>query len=712
MQDIKDTRLVAPSSEPEDEIDLLSLVRTLWRGKILIFLTVLCATVIAVYYAFFVAVPTYSASTQMSLQIRTETVVDVESVLSGISSDASSIITEMEVLRSRELIGRLVDRLDLTKDPEFNPALRPAEGISVGTIRAWLRGLIPGLPEPVEVEPTQDSIRNDVIDRVREAIATSIGRQSYVFTISATTQDSAKSALIANTLAEIYRDDQIALKVDATESAAIWLSERVSELEIELEESQNRINALRSGSILVSEEALTALNSQSVVVTGELQTAELALSRALGRVAALDAVLDADFSTRASAAEDSQLQALVQTASGGDQLAAQRFERRFEQIVAQYRGDVLRAEDLVKDLEERAAALAAQFEAQSQTLSQVQQLERESEATRVLYETFLTRLKETTVQVGVHQADSRILSAATGGTLVAPRKTRIVMLAVILGLLAGSAIVLLREFLQNTYRSADELERRTGHTVLGQIPRIPAKARGQTIEYLASKPTSAAAEAIRNLRTSVLLSNIDKPPQVILSTSSIPGEGKTTLAIALAQNLAGLDKRVILMEGDIRRRTFTSYFPEATKNPGILSVLSSRVPLAEAVWRHPTLKIDVLMGEKSAINAADTFSSASFRDLMQELRAAYDYIIIDTPPVLVVPDARVIAPVADAVIYSVRWDSTTKNQVEEGLKQLRTVNIHVNGLVLSQIDPKGMRRYGYGSYHGAYSRYAAGYYEA
>lgn len=711
MQDYKDNRLAVPSSDSVGDIDLLSLVSTLWRGSILILIFMLCTMLLGGYYAFVVAVPTYSASTQMSLQIRTERLIDVESVLSGISSDVSSINTEMAVLRSRELIGRLVDRLHLIENPEFNPLLRAPGWLSFGAVKGWIGRLMAGFPETEESVPAADDIRNGTIDRVRNAITATIGYQSFVFTISATTQNARTSALLANTLAELYRDDQIALKVEATENAAIWLSARVAELEIELEDRQGRISALRSGSVLVSDEALAALNSQSVTVNGALQTAELALSRAEARVAALQAVLDADPATRATAADDSQLQALVSAASSGDALAAQRFERRFEQIVAQYRGDVTRESELVTDLQERAATLAAQFEEQSQMVVQVQQLERESEATRVLYETFLTRLKETTVQVGVHQADSRVLSAATGGTYVAPKKSRITVLAMLLGLLAGSAVVLMREFLQNTYRSADDLERRTGHTVLGQIPQIPAKTREETIAYLAAKPTSASAEAIRNLRTSILLSNIDKVPQVILSTSSIPGEGKTTLAVALAQNLAGLEKRVILIEGDIRRRTFTAYFPDAAKNAGILSVLSQKVSLTDAVWHHPTLNIDVLMGEKSSINAADTFSSARFRDLMSELREIYDHIIIDTPPVLVVPDARVIAPVADAVIYAVHWDKTTRTQVEEGLKELRNVNIHVSGMVLSQIDPEGMRRYGYGNYYGADSRHARGYYD-
>jgi capsular exopolysaccharide synthesis family protein len=272
--------------------------------------------------------------------------------------------------------------------------------------------------------------------------------------------------------------------------------------------------------------------------------------------------------------------------------------------------------------------------------------------------------------------------------------------------------VLGREFLQNGFRTAEDLEARTGRPVLGQIPRIPARARADTIQYLLTKPTSAAAEAVRNLRTSLVLSNLDRPPRVIMATSSVPNEGKTTLAIALAQNLAGLDKKVLLVEGDIRRRTFNAYFPNGTGKGGLLTVVSGKQTLEAAVFRPEGFGVDVLMGERSSVNAADVFSSDSFRRFVEHARAAYDYVIIDTPPVLVVPDARVIAQHVDALVYVVQWDATSHSQVEEGLRQFRSVNAPVAGLVLSRIDPRGMKRYGYGGRYGPYSRYGRKYYEA
>ena len=179
----------------------------------------------------------------------------------------------------------------------------------------------------------------------------------------------------------------------------------------------------------------------------------------------------------------------------------------------------------------------------------------------------------------------------------------------------------------------------------------------------------------------------------------------------MAQNLAGLDKRVLLIEGDIRRRTFDAYFRTPERAGSLLSAVAGHQPLAEAAFHPEGLGFEVLMGERSSVNAADLFSSQAFARLMEEARQTYDYVLIDTPPVLVVPDARVIAQQVDAVAYVVHWDRTPRAQVEEGLRQLRSVHVPVTGLVLSRIDPKGMRRYGYGGRYGPYSRYGQSYYD-
>jgi capsular exopolysaccharide synthesis family protein len=699
-----------PSSAEDDEIDLTELIRTLWRGKWTILLATFIALCLGVYYAIGVADPDYQSRAKLTLDVQGGQVLDIESVISGVSTETAALNTEIEILMSRRLLGKLVDALALTEDPEFNPDLRDPSLIA--PVTAAIRGLFAALTEQAANEEDPQKPRNKAIDLVRDALTASVQRDTYVFTVAATTGDPRKSARIINTLADLYLQDQISVKFEATEQAVEWLSQRVIELEQEVQERADALTTARAETELISPEALEGLNVQAKDLRERLEEMRARASEAEASLAQLQGLTDVeDRSTIVEETGDPALRRLSSQIAAGDAEAETLFAQRLETLITN-------ARDTASRLRSQANALAASYQTlqqridrQNADLMRIQQMEREAEATGTLYETVLTRLKETTVQRGLQQADSRIISEAIPGEKVAPRTTRIAALSLVLGSMIGMAMVLIRQFMHNGFRSADELESATGLPVLGQIPKMPFKAREGLIGYLHDKPTSAAAEAVRNLRTSLLLSDIDHPPQVIMSTSSLPGEGKTTHSIALVQNLAGLNKKVLLIEGDIRRRTLNEYFQDVPES-GIVTALSGEKPLNEFVLHDDRLGADVLMGEKSRVNAADLFSSDRFRDFMDHVRHAYDFVIIDTPPVLVVPDARVIGQHVDAILFSVAWDRTHRAQVMAAMRELESAKLKITGVALAQIDPKGMRRYGYGDAHGAYGAYGKGYYDA
>jgi capsular exopolysaccharide synthesis family protein len=712
-----DTILRAQSEgESDSRIDLFSAFRTLWLGKFWIGLFVLVAISYGWYKAYVASTPIFMAQTQMALELAQPSALDIQAVVSGFQGDQAGINTEMAIVTSGEIIGQLVDELRLDQDPEFNPYLPNPDdepgllGQALGAAEDAIRGLL-DIPEPAPEQPTPEEIRIKLIDNVRDVFQTESNWNTYVFTIFATSQNPDKSALLANTLGRLYSEDKMRNKIQAAERMAAWLSERVGELRPELEIRQQEIADLRARSALVSDLSVQAINAQAIELRSTLGTAENQLARIDRRLDSLRAAeRSGDLDARLAAAQDGQLTAAADALSAGEAGARLRFDRRFAQLLQQTEAERIRAQQAVNELQSQADALTTQFESQASDLLKLQQLEQDAQATQVLYETFLTRLKEASVQSTVYESSTRLLTAATPGVQIAPRPMAILSISLALGLILGSAFVLGREFLQSTFRTAEDLERHTGRPVVGQVPLIPARNRPDTIRYLQTKPTSAAAEAVRNLRTSILLSDIDSPPQVVMMTSSVPSEGKTTVSISLALNLAGLDKKVLLIEGDIRRCTLDAYFGGTRRSGGILSVVTGKQTLAEAVVQPEGTNIDVLMGEKSSVNAADVFSSGSFRRMLEEARRTYDYVIVDTPPVLVVPDARVIAQYVDSVIYVVHWDNTTKSQVENGVRQFRSVNVNVDGLVLSKINPKGMKRYGYGARYGAYAAYGGSYY--
>lgn len=696
----------------DDEIDLLGLLSTFWRGKLWILLGAVLATLIGIYYAVSVATPLYTSSATLAIEESRPSIVDIESVVSGVSSDSEALNTQLEVLKSRDLLERLAAQLDLKNDPEFNPSLRPVSLLSVEGILNSVKRLTGGAQD---AQPrSEQAVINDLVENLRSAIGVAVRRKTYVITISVTTADPDKSMVIANTLADLYLDDQIRVKFETLEDAVTWLSARVIELEEELQDRDDTLKEQTADADYINVEGLQLLNQQVRNLRERLIGERSDADRAQAHLMLLNiSAQEGDLAGILDATQDPTLRRLSEQQDRNTLLDdGSAFQLRLAALLDRNRTDVERAQTQVLALEEIIASMETRVDEQATKLAELQQLQREMDTVSVLYETFLTRLKETTIQQGIQQPDARILSTAITGEKVSPRIVSLTALSMVLGIAAGALLVLIREFRANGFRNADELQSFSGTQVIGQVPIFPFKKRDDLLRYLHDKPTSPAVEAIRNLRTSVLLSNVDQPPQLIMSTSTIPGEGKTTQAISLSQNLAGLGKRVLLIEGDIRRRTLDEYFDVKAGQHGLLSVVSGEVPLADAVIHSDLLKADVLMGQKSHINAADLFASDKFADFIQTIRAAYDYIIIDTPPVLVVPDARVIGQHCDAIIYTVKWDSTTKPQLQAALRELAAVNLNITGLVLSQVDPKGMKRYGYGEAHGAYSSYGGGYYDA
>lgn len=713
------------NSTEDDSIDIGHILGVLWRGRWRILIAVLIGSIAAYYYANYVAVPKYRATTSMVLETQGEQVVNIDSVISGIAKDFTSINTQLQVIRSRKLIEELVDQLDLLSDPEFNGALRPPPRFSLRrTIANLLQIVRPAsetetsiLPAPT-TEATQTAAerrRDSVVSAVQGAVAASNLRNTYILNIAVTTTNSQKSRLMANTLADLYIRDQVNVKYQATENATFWLSQRVVELGAELKDREDELKALRGQTSVTSAEEMLALNTQF----RELRSS---LSAAQDRAMAADA--DITNITRIAEIEDpteliealltlgnTELLHLARQAQNNNTNVSTLLASRFDSMLLNARQQKSRAELQARAISSGIEEMKQSLDLQSANLQKVQQVERELQATRTLYETFLTRLKETSVQRGLQQADSRILSLATRGRNIEPQKSRIVALGGILGFLSSAAFLFVMQFAHRGLRGSQELEQLTGRPVLGQIPVLPRKNRKSLITFLNENPTSVPVEAYRNLRTSLLLSNLDRQPQIIMITSSIPGEGKTTNAISLAHNFASMGKRALLVECDMRRQTLSQYFEiEKGQAGGLISAMTASRPLQDCIIHDERLGADVLLGERSKVNPADTFSSETFRSFLESLRQHYDFIILDTPPVLIAPDARIIGQVADAILYAVSWDKTSRNQVRDGLHLLDMVNARVSGLVLTMIDPKGMKRYGYGDSYGSYAYDKSGYY--
>jgi capsular exopolysaccharide synthesis family protein len=709
---------------PDSEFDLRSLLLTVWRGKWLIGLMFLLG--IAYSHAQLMrTTPLYTAEARVLLEVNQRNYVDIDPVVSGLNRDYFALASQIEVLESGRLLGRMVKDLELEKDPVLNPTLRPREGwtrwLSIWTIiaeaRMYLRGLLVE-PEPVTpVEESPEDLRRRLVATLGGAISAEWLDGTYILIIRATTIDPVRSAELANEMARFYILDQLETKFEATRQATDWLTERVADLRLALEAAEQAVEDFSTGSTLISEAALEASARQ----LKELRERAIALDderREIGDrlEAAATSRAEDDFAAVATLMREPRLTTLANAIAQLEKPA--QTELRAEAIAsfdADYDRSTKRAVLAVDRLEGQAASvrktiveLEKQQEEDTRALVELRQLQREAEASRLIYEFFLARLKETSVQEGIQRPDARILTEAQmPGYQSYPNRSVTLMTGAGSGVILALVLIVLFERMNSSFRSSEELERRTGQSVIGTVPMAPATRRRALLQYLIERPTSSFAEAIRNLRTSVLLANVDDPPQVIMLTSALPGESKTTCCIALAQISRALGKKVLLVECDLRRRTFRHYF-ELSGHGGLLSVLSGARAPEEVIVHDENSGLDILPGEESSVNAADIFASHRFSDFIAEMRQRYDFIFIDTPPVLAVPDARVIGKISDAVIFCVRWNKTPRESVLEGLRFFAQINVRVAGMVLGQVNVNKMARYGYTSY--GYYKEAAKYY--
>lgn len=697
--------------EDADLIDFSALANTIWRRKWLIGIVVILSTLAGGYFAFRVAVPVFRSTAVVVLDTQLSEFTGLESVVGSLSGETQQVNTEAEILKSRRLMGKVVDQLKLIEDPEFNTKLREPSLLEV--TKTAIRSRIPALQKaPVQIEPElEQRIRRDsVITVLLQKVKISNVSQSLVFKITVETTSSVKSTTIADTIADTYIQDQVAVKFEETEKVTEWLVERVAQFQQELEEAEAQVAAFNSETALISVAALQAQEIRLKDIRERIENLQASLQADQSKLALLASAENRE--EQSAIILDLQLAELLEDVDGNSEKSLQ-FDERVAQIVSELRINEARERQQLTALQNSEKQLNADLSKQGNDLIELQQLKREAEAVRLLYEYFLGRLKETRAQQGIQQPDSRVLSpAVVPGAPSAPQKSLILALSVLIGLLVGVGLSLLLEMRNVGVRSVRELEKRFGYSVFGQIPLAPIRKRKMVLSYLKEKPTSHLAESFRSLRTSIMMSNPDKPPQVILSTSCLPGEGKTTNSIGLAMHLVGLGKKVLLMEGDIRRKTLELYFPGLDKKKGFVSVMQDTASLDEVLLENQLIDGLSVLGssQNNQLNAADVLSSERYAELLETLRGRFDFIVIDSAPVLVVPDARIIARHCDCVLFNVRWGKTTEYQVEEALRTFHSAGQHISGLILSQVDVRKVQYYGKYGENSVYAGYDSSYY--
>lgn len=633
---------------------------------------------------------------------------------------------ELAFLRSDALMARVAERTGLASHPAFDPA-----GTARFTAAAPLEGLfaMPGMllrATGLGGGARDGAGEADAAARAGRLLAARLhlvpGARSIA--ISAATGDPDLSARLVNAVADEYVLARHGGGLAATRETASWLNARIEELETTLKEAEAAVEAERTHLAGADPDALAAerhaLHKSLAAAATARAAAELRYRKVRAAIddpaapaaAALEeapAIADGRARVRRLAEEradlarrlapgDPRLAALdaaIAAASAEIAGEAERVALVLYRDVTVARAQERRLESESRALDERVAGLKHGEATLSARI-------READTARLLHETFLARF----AAGGGGQAGGGTVAIAPAERPVKADGTpaaRLAATGTALGMTAGLAIAVLLGHMQNTFRTLEEVEERTGLPILGAVPMMPEEAsaegeEGGVVDYVMRRPTSPLAEAIRSLRTNLFLCQSEGPPQVVAFTSSLPQEGKTTTSLLLALASAQMGRATIVVDCDLRRPALSGMLGAVgSARGGLRAVLDGALKLEEACLKDPETGLAILptrVEPGDAVNAADLLASPRFAALLAELRRRHELVILDVPPTLSVADARLVARLADATFYCVRWDSTPRDTVEEGLRDLALARPNIAGAVVTMIDRPRLRGVG------------------
>ncbi|KEA64212.1 Capsular polysaccharide synthesis enzyme CpsD, exopolysaccharide synthesis [Marinobacterium lacunae] len=719
----------------DDEIDLLQLWQTIWRRKWSIITLTLVVMMLAALVVLSVT-PIYKGVSTLLIEQKAAKAVSIEDIYGLDGGSNEYLQTQFELLKSRELAERVVRELNLTTHPELDPRQQPEPLIDISgmlksfDIRKWLP-----IATPADFEASDELTEAQIFDRVvlafMERTTISPVMKTQLVKVEVEMADAALAAQAANALANAYIESQLEAKLDMTQTATNWMNERLSTLKSKLQESERNLQAFREAENLVDLEGVTTVAGGELSQTGdrlidarrsraeaESQYRQVASMKSAGweRLATVPAVLSNPLVQQFKAEEGrarSKVQELSRrygpkhpkmiSANTELSAASANLRSQVEQVVASIEREYQLATANERSLQGSFNRNKEQIQDIKRKEFKLRELQREVDSNRSLYDTFMTRLKETSATSDFEAVNARIVDpAVVPEDPVKPKKSLIVAIAGLLAMMAGIGMVLLLEFLNNTFKSTEDVEGKLNLPVLGILPMLKGKQRTDVARMVLNDGDKAFTESIRTIRTGVVLSGLDNPHKVLVVTSSIPGEGKSSVAANLAFAMAQMEK-VLLIDADMRRPTVAKNFEFPVGTPGLANLVAGTAKLEDCI-KSVEGDVDIISAGTVPPNPLELLSSQRFAKALQVLESRYDRIIIDSPPTQAVSDALVLSTHANALIYVIKSESTAIPLAKRGVGQLLQNNAPVTGVVLNQVDVKKAKKYGY-NYGGYYDYY-------
>ncbi len=652
--------------------------------------------------------------------------------------DPTELETEVKILQSDLLALQVVKELALDRRPEF------------GGKTAALPSSLDLAPDPLQADTGRTTA---LLSSFRSNLRVTLAPNTHIIEVHYRSADKDLAATVVNTVMTTYTENNFKSRFDSTMQASDWLSKQLVDLQMKVETSQEKLVRYQK------EHEILGIDEKQNITTSKLDELNKALTSAesermdkesvyrlvqAGDAEAITSAANVLDAAGASSSNSSLLESLrakeddlrIQAAELNTQFGPSypklaQLNNQLKEIDAQILAETKKVGGKIKG--QYTAALQREnmlhdaLEKQKQEANKLNEsaieyslLKRDLDTNRQLYEGLLEKLKEAGVSAGLRSNNFRIVDVARTPTgPIEPNIPRNLSFAFMLGLTSGVGLAFLLEGLDNTVRTTEQAQMISGLPPLGMIPlgsrtareganakRLVIATSKEAVELITQvRPQSQMAESYRALRTSLLLSNLGAPPKVIMVTSALPQEGKTTTSINCAVVLAQKGIRVLLIDADLRRPSIHKTLGMGPRS-GLSNVLTGSATLEQAITRSTILpNLNVLPAGTPPPNPAELLASTNMRDVLEQLRGQYDHIVVDTPPTLSVTDAVVLSPRADAIVLVIRSGQTTKQALRRSRDILMQVNAKVSGVLLNAVDLSSPDYYYYYEYQGKYARY-------
>ncbi len=690
-----------------EEINLRDYLRVLFKRRWLI-AAVLLIVVVSVTIETFRKTPIYRATAQVMIESENPKVVDIQEVLQSNQEYSDYYQSQYEILKSKALALKVINYLNLNENPVVGGSKK---GFSPGAVFHGMIGWLKNLTSSAEAKPDpqleEDQRNNSLIAAYLGSLRVEPIKNSRLVNISVEGIDPKMVARIANTHAQLYIESNIERKFAAAQAAVSWLNQRIKEEGKKLQQSEESLQTYREQEGLIDIDfqerqgiIMQSLNDLNTALT-EAQTEKITKQQ-LSSASGLD-------ESHPAVMQNSLIQALKANyiaLSGEYSKLSQKYgpehpnmvrlssemqaiQGKIAQEIRKLAQSMHTDSQLASDKEKAILAAMEAKKKEALALNQKQikydALKREVSITRSLFESLLKRAKEASVTEGLNVTNIVVVDPARlPDTPFKPQKARDILFALIIGLTLGIGLAFLLEYLDNTIKIPEEVERYLKIPLLGLVGSFPTNSTDLKKNELIShtNPKSTISEAYRTIRTNLLFSSPDNKKQVLLVTSMLPFEGKTVLCSNLAITFAKMGKKVLLVDADMRKPKIYKVF-NLDRVKGLSAFLVGEES-SIVITDIPGLKI--LTSGTLPPNPSELLSSKKMQDFIERAREQYDLILFDSPPILSVTDAVILSTLADGVVVTIKASDTPRPAIKQGLQQLSEVGGKVLGCVLNAVD--------------------------